>query len=94
LVHEKKLTQTIHQLQEFFYKCKEEEGEDIVDFLEQLEIIIKQLKGMNNNNFNDLTMTTKVLHNLPNNLKHFRLRQGFWYINVATFHQRKWVKNS
>jgi hypothetical protein len=71
------MTKTIHQFQEFFNKCKVEEGEDIVDFLGQLEVIIKQLQGMNNN-FNDLAMITKVFHNLPNNLKHFILRQGFW----------------
>jgi hypothetical protein len=39
-----------------------EEGENIEDFLGWLEIIIKQLKGMNNNSFDDLFMVTNIMH--------------------------------
>jgi hypothetical protein len=39
-----------------------EEGENIEDFLGWLEIIIKQLKGMNNNSFDDLFMITNIIH--------------------------------
>jgi hypothetical protein len=39
-----------------------EEEENIEDFLGWLEIIIKQLKGMNNNSFDDLFMVTNIMH--------------------------------
>jgi hypothetical protein len=39
-----------------------EEAENIEDLLEWLEIIIKQLKGMNNNSFDDLAMITNIMH--------------------------------
>jgi hypothetical protein len=39
-----------------------EEEENIEDFLGWLEIIIKQLKGMNNNSFDYLFMITNIMH--------------------------------
>jgi len=39
-----------------------EEAKNIEDFHGWLEIIIKQLKGMNNNSFDELAMITNIMH--------------------------------
>jgi hypothetical protein len=57
-----KMLKNVHKLQENFYKCKMEEAKNIEDFHGWLEIIIKQLKGMNNNSFDELAMITNIMH--------------------------------
>jgi hypothetical protein len=70
-MHKRKAIKNIHQIQENFHKYKMEVKEKD-NFLGWLNIIIKQLKGMNNKKIDDSTIITKVLYNLLHNLKHIK----------------------
>ena len=62
----------MHHLQEEFYRYIIEDGEDFIDFLGKIEVIINRLRGLGNYSFDESVVMAKVLCNLPDRLSHFR----------------------
>lgn len=71
IIYNQRATENMHHLQEEFYRCNMESNESIVDFLGNLKIINSQLRGLENHNFDDSAVMTKVLCNLPNYMNYF-----------------------
>lgn len=65
LINEQDASESVHALQQSFYKCTLSDGESIATFVSNIEVIVNQLKSRGDTTFTEKAIIAKVISSLP-----------------------------
>jgi hypothetical protein len=65
LIHEQDASESIHALQQKFYRCTLGESESLASFMSNIEVIVNQLASRVDTMFTDKAIIAKVMSSLP-----------------------------
>jgi hypothetical protein len=65
LIHEQDASESIHALQQKFYRCTLGENESLASFMSNIEVIVSQLASGGDTTFTDKAIIAKIMSSLP-----------------------------
>lgn len=65
LIHKHDASESIHALQQKFYKCTLSKGESIASFVTNIEVVVNRLISRGNATFTERTIIAKLISSLP-----------------------------
>jgi hypothetical protein len=65
LIHKQDASESIHALQQKFYKCSFGENESVTSFMSNIEVVISQLASCGDTMFTEKAVIAKIMSSLP-----------------------------